>query len=266
MATPQGSLDREQDAYWQSGPLFYNPVNLVLTCATEGAEIYYEVSQNGYTAPAEPTQASTKYEGPIQLTFNGSGDVNPWRVKAVAFKDGVSSAVYDTWTDYNYNSNNGMRPKVVIATPEVYINGEPIQYGKGSYYNNSPGQLTITCATESAVIYYDLLDYFESNYRTVTPQNAQQYQGPIDIGYNASGYQLYQAAFVGEYIGLAVLLSGGKGTVKPTEVIATSINDVEFAATRSQHAGSTYDLQGRRVNHVNQKGVYIVDGKEKVVK
>ena len=64
--------------------------SISLSSGTEGASIYYTIGMG--TEPANPTDGSTLYEGPISVTANTT-------IKAIAYKDGmihsdVSSATY----------------------------------------------------------------------------------------------------------------------------------------------------------------------------
>ena len=86
-----------------------------ITCATEGASIYYSFSQNG----TEPDKA---YSAPFTLEHNGI-------VKAVAKKDGKTSEVY-----------TAEEKSFVVARPKIVADDN---------YN-----VTISCATDGAVVFY----------------------------------------------------------------------------------------------------------------
>lgn len=62
---------------------FDGTLAVTITCATEGAKIYYAM---GSAWPADPTSASTEYTAPIEIS-------ETTYFKAIAIKDGVSSAV-----------------------------------------------------------------------------------------------------------------------------------------------------------------------------
>ena len=100
---------------------------VTISCATEGAKIYY--TTNGAT----PTTASTLYSGAIAVNQGMT-------LKAIAVKDGYtnSAVAQATFT---------IKAKEVVATPAISPNG-------GEY--ESSATVTLTCATEGASIYYTL--------------------------------------------------------------------------------------------------------------
>ena len=74
---------------------YFDSTIVTISCATEGATLYYNVT-NGYSnapVPADPTINSTKYDGPFVLGLldrwgNGSG----YAIKAIAVKDGLRNS------------------------------------------------------------------------------------------------------------------------------------------------------------------------------
>ena len=98
---------------------------VTISCATEGAKIYY--TTNGAT----PTTASTLYSGAIAVNQGMT-------LKAIAVKDGYtnSAVAQATFT---------IKAKEVVATPAISPNGGEVQEGT---------TVTISCATEGAKIYY----------------------------------------------------------------------------------------------------------------
>ena len=82
---------------------FYNEaVNISITCATKGAEIYYTLDNS------EPTTESSLYEGTIELTASSS-------IRARAFKDGLFDGLIAT----NTYMINERKPE---SLPVVFIN------------------------------------------------------------------------------------------------------------------------------------------------
>ena len=103
---------------------YTNSVDVTLSCETEGATIYYTLDGN------DPTNASTEYTDAIHITQTTT-------VKAIAIKNAQSSAIVSaTYTITNME---------VVATPVITPE-------EGNY--NEPQQITITCATDEALIYY----------------------------------------------------------------------------------------------------------------
>ncbi len=103
---------------------FFNNVDVALACETEGATIYYTLDGT------DPTDASTEYTEAIHITETTT-------VKAIAIKNALSSDVVSaTYTISNIET---------VATPVISPEA-------GNY--NVPQQITITCETADAVIYY----------------------------------------------------------------------------------------------------------------
>ena len=98
---------------------------VTISCATEGAKIYY--TTNGTT----PTTASTLYSGAIAVNQGMT-------LKAIAVKDGYtnSAVAQATFT---------IKAKEVVATPAFSISGGEVEEGT---------QVTISCATSGATVYY----------------------------------------------------------------------------------------------------------------
>ena len=97
--------------------------NVTITCATEGAKIYYT------TDGSDPTASSTEYTAAISVT-------PPMTLKAIAVKSGMndSSVASASYTI-----------KGTIATPAFSVASGAV---------NSGTSVTITCITEGAKIYY----------------------------------------------------------------------------------------------------------------
>lgn len=103
---------------------FFNSVDVTLACETDGTTIYYTLDGT------DPTDASTAYTEAIHITETTT-------VKAIAIKNGASSEIVSaTYTISNIET---------VATPVIAPDA-------GNY--NDPQQITITCATDEAIIYY----------------------------------------------------------------------------------------------------------------
>ncbi|MBR6066339.1 MAG: chitobiase/beta-hexosaminidase C-terminal domain-containing protein [Bacteroidales bacterium] len=99
---------------------FFNSVDVTLACETDGTTIYYTLDGS------DPTDASTAYTEAIHITETAT-------VKAIAIKNSASSEIVSaTYTK-------------TVATPVIAPEA-------GNY--NDPQQITITCATDEAIIYY----------------------------------------------------------------------------------------------------------------
>ena len=95
--------------------------SVTITCATEGAKIYYT------TDGSDPTAASTEYTAAISIT-------EAVTVKAIAVKDGMNDSAV---ASASYT--------IKVATPAFSVTSGAV---------NSGTSVTITCSTEGATIYY----------------------------------------------------------------------------------------------------------------
>ena len=105
---------------------FSDDFELTISCATDGATIYY--TTNGDT----PTSSSTVYDPANKPTIPAGADVT---VKAIAIKAGVSSTVSSATYTYKNIANPVFGP----------VDGSTVLYGES---------VAITCATDGAEIYY----------------------------------------------------------------------------------------------------------------
>ncbi|WP_318664764.1 chitobiase/beta-hexosaminidase C-terminal domain-containing protein [Treponema sp.] len=97
--------------------------SVTISCATEGAKIYYT------TDDSDPTASSTEYTEAISVT-------PPMTLKAIAVKDGMNDSAV---ASVSYTI------KGTVASPEFSV---------ASGVVNSGTSVTISCATEEAKIYY----------------------------------------------------------------------------------------------------------------
>ena len=97
--------------------------SVTISCATDGAEIYYT------TDGTEPTAESTEYTAAISIT-------EAVTLKAIAVKDGMNDSAV---------SSASYTIKGTVSTPEFSVESGAV---------NSGTSVTISCATEGAKIYY----------------------------------------------------------------------------------------------------------------
>ena len=114
VATPEFSVDSGEV---DSG------TEVTITCATEGAKIYYT------TDGTEPTAESTEYTDAISVT-------EAVTLKAIAVKSGMNDSAV---------ASASYTIKGTVATPEFSVASGAV---------NSGTSVTITCSTEGAKIYY----------------------------------------------------------------------------------------------------------------
>ena len=100
---------------------------VTITCATEGAKIYYTTDGN------EPTASSTEYTAAISVTTAVT-------LKAIAVKSGMNNSEV---ASASYTIKEAV--KETVAAPEFSVASGAV---------NSGTEVTITCATEGAKIYY----------------------------------------------------------------------------------------------------------------
>ena len=96
---------------------------VTISCATEGAKIYYTTDET------EPTASSTEYTTAISVT-------PPMTLKAIAVKDGMNDSAV---------ASASYTIKGTVATPEFSVESGAV---------NSGTSVTISCATDGAKIYY----------------------------------------------------------------------------------------------------------------
>ena len=97
--------------------------SVTISCATEGAKIYYT------TDGSEPTASGTEYTAAISVT-------PPMTLKAIAVKSGMNNSAV---ASVSYTI------KGTVATPEFSVESGAVDSGT---------EVTITCGTEGANIYY----------------------------------------------------------------------------------------------------------------
>ena len=106
---------------------YTNSVEVSISCETDGASIYYTINGD------DPTTESSLYSAAFTITETTT-------VKAFAVKSGMANSEVATVV---YTISNMETVATPVITPEA-----------GDY--NTPQQITITCATDEALIYYTL--------------------------------------------------------------------------------------------------------------
>lgn len=127
------------------------PVNASITCATQGATIYYTISGN---EPVPGTTFTKVYTGPILIHSNTT-------IRAMAMKTGMERSA----TAVSYLSVNN---PTIVATPAI-------SHGTATYSGNQT--IILGCATPGATIYYTT----SGNIPTIGTGFTRVYNGPIQI-------------------------------------------------------------------------------------
>ena len=170
---------------------------VTISCATEGAVIYYT------TDGSTPNASSAKYTGSITV----NDDVT---IKAIAVKRAwVNSAVATA-------TLTAKKPTVKVATPVISPAGGEVEEGT---------EVTISCATDGATIYY-------TNDGTEPTAESAVYTGAITVTEVMTIKAI--AAKNGNYTNSEV--ASASFTIKPREVVATPVinpagGEVEEGAT-----------------------------------
>ena len=105
-----------------AGGTFYGPVDVSMSCSTEGAEMYYT------TDGTDPTTASTRYTAPFTLSENAT-------VKAISAKDGEVSQVVTAHYDFTPSPNVCLADLAVLNDREqvVFNHEATVLYQNGNY-------------------------------------------------------------------------------------------------------------------------------------
>jgi len=132
--TPTASPDPAARAVVNQGD------EITLTCATEGASIYYTTDGSDPTTFSNLYSESTK---PVITVTDKSVNNPQFIVKAIAMKEGLINSKVATFT-YNVSANSITTP--AVAKPKSTL---------GNKAAVGPGQkITLTCSTADASIYY----------------------------------------------------------------------------------------------------------------
>ena len=124
--TEEPAVPVETPSFSISGGEVEEGTQITISCATEGATVYYT------TDGSTPSASSTKYAGAITI----SKDMT---IKAMAVKDG-------NYTNSEVASVSfTIKAREVVATPAFSISGGEVEEGT---------QVTISCATSGATVYY----------------------------------------------------------------------------------------------------------------
>ena len=124
--TPQPAVPVEIPAFSIAGGEVEEGTQVTISCATEGATVYY--TTDGTT----PTASSTKYTDAIAIN-------SAMTIKAIATKSG-------NYTDSEVaTATFTIKAREVVATPVISPAGGEVEEGAA---------VTISCATEGATVYY----------------------------------------------------------------------------------------------------------------
>ena len=180
--TEEPAVPVETPSFSISGGEVEEGTQVTISCATEGATVYYT------TDGSTPSASSTKYAGAITIS-------KAMTIKAMAVKDGNytnSEVVSVSFT---------IKAREIVATPAFSISGGEVEEGT---------QVTISCATSGATVYY-------TTDGSTPSTSSAKYTGAITISKAMTIKAM--AAKSGYYTNSAV--ASANYTIKAREVVAT---------------------------------------------
>lgn len=108
--------------------IYTSPQEVTITCATDGAAIYYTLDET------DPTVNSTLYTGPIHISKDTE-------IRAIAVKEGMN--------------NSAIASAIYLFEEAVDVEAPTFNYESGEYAHELT-DVQMACATEGATIYYTL--------------------------------------------------------------------------------------------------------------
>ncbi len=239
---------------------YYNSVEVTISCATEGASIYYT------TDGADASEQSILYEGPFTLTENAT-------IKAVAIK-GTTHSV-QAISDYIINK----------STPDVPVSGEFVLNNAlfnstlSETINKSDYADDFTGTTNGITLVYSL-DSGQQRYMTAS--EIRLYTGnelKVSVGQgsitsieftigkktgsmNASTGTMANYTWTGNSSNITFTANATVSLLKMKVTVDTGATDIYQLEVSPQPGQRViYNLQGQRVLNPT-RGLYIVDGKK----
>ncbi len=239
---------------------YYNKVDVTISCATDGATIYYT------TDGADASEQSILYEGTFTLTSSAT-------VKAVAIKDGLRSV--QAIAEYVINGSSTDVP----VEGELVLNNEFFNYSASGTINKDKADDLVGSANGITVVYSlgtgsqryatdTEIRLYTGNKLTVSA-SAEIAEIVFTIGKKTD--KLYaNTGSVNEYTwtgsaNTVEFTSGGNLSLAKMKVSlaqqTTGINAVQEDLSGQR---VIYNLRGQRVAHPT-KGLYIIDGKKVMI-
>ena len=251
---------------------YYSQVEITLSCATDGAVIYY--TTNG----ADPSVQSMKYEGPFTLAETST-------VKAVAVKDDVVS--YQASAFYQIKSEDEGDDEGDDVTPaDGTIQFCDQLFGTGyagslkssdtdDLVGTKDGVKVVYALAEGSNRYVNSsqLRLYPGNKLTISVQQGMLTELEFQFAENTPSTNLEvagQSLADGKWTGSAQSVTIELGTGKHARLSAVKVKTTGTSGVESIKASDlsgrrvVYNLRGQRVAHP-QRGMYIVDGKKVMV-
>ena len=252
---------------------YYQDVTIEISCATEGAEIYYT------TGGADASEASTLYTGPFTLTETST-------VKTVAIKDGKSSSqAIATYIIVTGGDDGDDDTEETPTDASLALNNEFFGYEGSGVVGGSSNSEDMVGKSDGITVTYALGTYQQRylNATEIRLYNGNKVtvsvsQGTLqEIAFTNGSKQGKPKANTGSMNDLTwtgetnkveftststISLSSMKVKVK-TDGGATEIHEIGRPSLSGQRV--IYNLRGQRVAHPSC-GLYIVDGKKIYIK
>lgn len=239
---------------------YYDQVEVSITCATDGAIIYYT------TTGAEPTTTDQLYEGPFVLTESAT-------VKAVAFKGEDKSSV--AIADYTIKEQGGGETP---TDGKAELNNTFFGYTGSGTINKSDADdlvgtkdgITLTYALGSGNQRYATaseIRLYSGNTLTISVSQGTLTEMEFTIGSKESPLSANTGSFNGfKWTGDAaeVTISSDNNTsIKSIKFKVSNPTGIKGVENNPSLSGKrvVYNLRGQRVTHPT-RGLYIVDGKK----
>ena len=239
---------------------YYDQVEVSITCATDGAIIYYT------TTGAEPTTTDQLYEGPFVLTESAT-------VKAVAFK-GEDKSNVATATYTISEQGGGEEP----TDGKAELNNTFFGYTGSGTINKSDADdlvgkkdgITLTYALGSGNQRYATaseIRLYSGNILTVSVEQGTLTEIEFTIGTKNSPLSANTGSFNDfKWTGNAakiVITSSSNTAITGIKYKVSAPTTIESVENHHSLSGQRviYNLRGQRVTHPT-RGLYIVDGKK----
>lgn len=240
---------------------YYDQVEVTLSCATEGATIYYT------TTGADPSTTDQLYEGPFVITETTT-------LKAIAVKDEAQSYVASATYTIREQGGGGEEP----VSGEFAVNNSFFGYsGSGTIQNSNTENLVAT--TNGITLTYALgtgnqryatdseIRLYTGNTLTISVEQGMLKEIEFTIGTKTSPLKANSGSFDSfKWTGNTpevVITSEGNTAIKNINVKVTTPTGIESVSKNHELSGQRviYNLRGQRVTHPT-RGLYIVDGKK----
>ena len=257
---------------------YYESVEVTISCATEGATIYYTL--NG----ADASEQSTLYEGPFTLSEVGTYDI-----RAIAVKDGEhsaqASATYVIQEQSGGGEGGGEGGEETPADCDIALNNAFFGTSYGGSMNNVTDDLK--GSTNGVTVTYQLgtgsnrycndsqIRLYPGNKLTVSVSQGNLTEIELVLAESSTKQLMASTGTVEGFkwtgsapaVDFSINATSGHIKISNIKVKVDTPSGIDVVQTDTRLAGQRviYDLSGRRVVNPT-KGLYIVDGRKVVIR